>query len=62
MSKRGENIYKRKDARWEARYIKGYDTLGNAQYGYLYAKTYNEVKELIKDCFEDIKREIESLI
>ena len=22
MSKRGENIYKRKDGRWEARYIK----------------------------------------
>lgn len=44
MSKRGENIYKRKDARWEARYIKGYDSRGYARYGYVYAKTYNEVK------------------
>ena len=26
MSKKGENIYKRKDGRWEARYIKGYPT------------------------------------
>ncbi len=45
MSKRGENIYKRKDARWEGRYIKYYDAKGQAQYGYVYAKTYNEVKE-----------------
>ena len=26
MSKKGENIYKRKDGRWEARYIKGCST------------------------------------
>lgn len=25
MSKKGENIYKRKDGRWEGRYIKYYD-------------------------------------
>ena len=25
MSKKGENIYKRKDGRWEGRYIKLYD-------------------------------------
>lgn len=49
MPKRGENIYKRKDGRWEARYIKGYDTLGNAQYGYIYAKTYNEVKDRLAE-------------
>ncbi|MBR5248581.1 MAG: site-specific integrase [Lachnospiraceae bacterium] len=49
MPKRGENIYKRKDARWEARYIKGYDTLGTAQYGYIYAKTYSEVKDKLAE-------------
>ena len=44
MSKRGENIWHRKDGRWEARYIK--DRLnGRAVYGYVYAKTYKEVKE-----------------
>ena len=48
MPKRGENIYKRKDARWEGRYIKGYNTKGIAQYGYVYAKTYNEVKAKLK--------------
>lgn len=44
MSKRGENIYKRKDGRWEGRYIKGRTQGGKARYGYIYAKTYREVK------------------
>ena len=34
MSRKGENIYKRKDGRWEARYIKGYSADGKAKYGY----------------------------
>lgn len=45
MSKRGENIYKRKDGRWEGRYIKAYDGAGKAKYGYVYAHSYREVKE-----------------
>ena len=45
MARRGENIYKRKDNRWEGRYIKGYDYTGKAQFGYVYAKTYREVRE-----------------
>ena len=49
MPKRGENIYKRKDGRWEARYIKGYDTLGNVQYAYIYAKTYNEARDKLAE-------------
>ena len=44
MSRRGENIYKRKDGRWEGRYIKGYEDSGKAIYGYIYAKNYGEVK------------------
>lgn len=49
MARRGENIYKRKDGRWEGRYIKGKNSDGKAAYGYVYSKTYNEVKEkLIK--------------
>lgn len=44
MSRTGTNIYKRKDGRWEARYIKYYDENGKAKYGYVYAKTYKEVK------------------
>lgn len=44
MSKKGENIYKRKDGRWEARYIKGYSPEGRARYGYCYGRTYYEAK------------------
>lgn len=44
MSK-GENIYKRKDGRWEARYIKGYHQSGKIHYGFCYGKTYKEAKE-----------------
>lgn len=38
--RRGENIYKRKDGRWEGRIKKP-----NGRYQYVYAKTYREVKE-----------------
>ena len=43
MPRRGENIYKRKDGRWEARYIHHYEE-GKAKYRYLYGKSYAEVK------------------
>ena len=33
MPKRGENIYKRKDGRWEGRYIRGRSPSGGAVYG-----------------------------
>lgn len=49
MAKKGENIYKRKDGRWEARYIKGYHPDGTAKYGYCYAKTYLEVKQKLTE-------------
>ena len=45
MPKKGENIYKRKDNRWEARYIKGYKPDGKIRFGYCYAKTYREVRD-----------------
>lgn len=47
MSKKGENIYKRKDGRWEARYIKGYHPDGTPKYGYCYGKTYRESKQKV---------------
>lgn len=45
MARRGENIYKRKDGRWEGRYKCGYDNTGKARYHSVYAKTYQEVRE-----------------
>ena len=44
MSKRGENITKRKDGRWEARVLKGYKQDGQAIYKSLYALSYSAVK------------------
>lgn len=44
MAKKGENIYKRKDQRWEGRYIKEYDPAGKARFGYVYGKTYRETR------------------
>ena len=46
MSRRGENIYKRKDGRWEGRYIKSHEN-GKIHYGYVYGKTYREAKQKI---------------
>lgn len=45
MSKRGENIYKRKDGRWEGRYKKGRKENGQLKYGYVYGSSYTELKE-----------------
>ena len=43
MSRKGENIFKRSDGRYEGRYVKDYKD-GRAIYGYVYAKTYSECK------------------
>lgn len=44
---KGENIFKRKDGRWEARYIKGYQLSGKIKYGFCYGKSYREAKEKV---------------
>ena len=49
MSRKGENIYKRKDKRWEARYVKGCTPEGRLQYGYCYGHTYREVKDKLEE-------------
>lgn len=43
MSRKGENIFKRKDGRWEARYIHHYEN-GKAKYRYVYGRTYAVAK------------------
>lgn len=45
MARRGENIYKRKDGRWEGRYIRGRTPTGKAEYGYVYARSYSACRE-----------------
>ena len=50
MPRRGENIFKRKDGRWEARYVKEIALDGTKRYGSVYAKTYREVKDKQQLC------------
>lgn len=70
VPRKGENIFKRKDGRWEGRYIKGRDLSNKAVYGYLYGKSYTEVKQKLAQkkshitdsytlaiCFEKISEE-----
>lgn len=45
MPRKGENIYHRKDGRWEGRYIKGRKPDGTARFGFIYGKQYSEVKK-----------------
>lgn len=45
MGRHGESIYKRKDGRWEARYIAERRADGRAVYRSVYAKSYKEAKE-----------------
>ena len=49
VSKRGENIYKRKDGRWEGRYIKERSADGKARYAYVYGKSYADAKQKLLD-------------
>lgn len=65
MSRRGDNIHKRKDGRWEGRYKCGVKNDGTAAYRSVYAQSYNDCKNklekakanvlLPKNSYADIK-------
>lgn len=63
MPRRGDNVYKRRDGRWEARYIYTYDASGKAKYRSIYARTYAAAKkklieqkqEVLKNGFPKLK-------
>jgi len=64
MTRRGENIRKRADGRWEGRYIERYSSDGKACYRSVYGKTYAETREKLKQykklfSYDDIELEIE---
>ena len=44
MARRGENIYKRKDGRFEGRYVVGRKPDRTSKFGYVYGRSYGEVK------------------
>lgn len=49
MGRKGENIRKRKDGRWEARIVIGYGPDHRARYYSVYGKTYQETKSKKQD-------------
>lgn len=53
MPRRGENIFKRKDGRWEARYVKEVAFDGTKKYGSVYARTYKDVKVKQQMCINN---------
>lgn len=53
MPKKGTNIFKRKDGRWEARYIKAISVDGTKKYGSVYGKTFSEAKEKQELCIRN---------
>ncbi|MCI8525300.1 MAG: site-specific integrase [Oscillospiraceae bacterium] len=48
MARKGENIYKRRDGRWEGRYLCGRKPDGRARYASVYGKSYTEVRERLR--------------
>ena len=47
MARRGENIYKRRDGRYEGRYVVGKNLKGKTRFGYVYARKYTEARKLL---------------
>lgn len=47
MARLGENIYKRKDGRYEGRYVIGKKNDGKTRFGYVYARKLADVKRLL---------------
>ena len=47
MARHGENIYKRKDGRYEGRYVIGKTPTGRTRFGYVYGRQYSEVRQIL---------------
>ena len=54
MAKRGENIHKRKDGRWEGRVVISYDEKGLPRTKNVLAKTKRECQEKLKQLRETV--------
>ena len=54
MAKRGSNIYKRKDGRFEGRVPVGYQDNGKIKYKSVYARTLAEVKEKMSEMYHSM--------
>ncbi len=49
MARRGDNIHKRKEGRWEGRYKNGFHTDGSVKYSSVYAHSYFECKKKLAE-------------
>lgn len=49
MCKRGENIYKRKDGRYEGRYVIGKKANGKTRFGYVFGHQYADVRRRLTE-------------
>lgn len=58
MSRRGDNIRKRKDGRWEGRYVAARNSMGRAIYHSVYGRTYSEVREKLTNALVVLKPEV----
>ena len=58
MPRHGENIYKRRDGRYEGRYVVGKTATGKTRFGYIYGYQYTEVRnELLRKKAGQLKKE-----
>lgn len=56
MPRRGTNIYKRKDGRWEGRVLQNTDAYKKRKYISIYGKTYQEVKDKTEALRQELKK------
>ena len=56
MARKESNIYKRKDGRWEARYVKEIGLDGRKKYGSVYGGTYTEAQQKRLEIMRNISR------
>lgn len=47
MARHGENIYKRRDGRYEGRYVIGKTATGKTRFGYVYGRQYHKVRNKV---------------
>lgn len=57
MARHGENIYKRKDGRYEGRYVVGRTEKGKTKFGYVFGRQYGEVRRRLLEKKMEILRQ-----
>ena len=62
MPRHGENIYKRRDGRYEGRYVIGKTSIGKTRFGYIYGYQYAAVRnQLLQKKAEQLKKQNDNI-